>query len=229
MQLDQSTLDFLSDLKENNNKEWFHANRKRYETEKERFEKFCQAILDSLSKFQDNLLNTRVKDCIFRINKDIRFSKDKSPYKLNLAAAFGPGGRQSGRIDFYLHIQPDGESFIGGGIWQPTPAQLAKFRQEIDYNPTELKSIIHEPIFREYYKEIWGERVKGAPKGYKTDHPEIELLRYKQLFFMHRYTDAEVISPDFVNEFVKACKLLKPYLDYCNYIFFDETEEKFDL
>ncbi|MCU0326176.1 MAG: DUF2461 domain-containing protein [Spirosomaceae bacterium] len=229
MQLDQSTLDFLSDLKENNNKEWFHANRKRYETEKERFEKFCQSVLDGLSKFQDNLINTRVKDCIFRINKDIRFSKDKSPYKLNLAAAFGPGGRQSGRIDYYLHIQPNGESFIGGGIWQPTPAQLSKFRQEIDYNPTELKNIIYESNFRDYYKEIWGERVKGAPKGYKIEHPEIELLRYKQLFFMHRYTDSEVISPDFATEFIGACKLLKPYLDYCNYIFFDETDEKFDL
>lgn len=228
MQLDQSTIDFLNDLKENNNKEWFHANRKRYDTEKERFEKFCQEVLNGLSKFQDNLLNTRVKDCIFRINKDIRFSKDKSPYKLNLSAAFGPGGRQSGRIDFYLHIQP-GESFIGGGIWQPTPAQLAKFRQEIDYNSDELKSIIHDPTFREYFKEIWGERVKNTPKGYSVDHPEIELLRYKQLFFMHRYTDSEVISTAFAQEVMNACKLLKPYLDYCNYLFFDETEEKIDL
>jgi uncharacterized protein (TIGR02453 family) len=225
MQLSQSTLDFLSDLKENNNKEWFHANRKSYDDEKARFEKFVENVLNGIAQFQENLHNTKPKDCIFRINKDIRFSKDKSPYKLNLAAAFGPGGRTSGRIDFYVHIQPNGESFIGGGIWQPTPAQLAKFRQEIDYNPDELKNIIYEKTFREYYKEIWGERVKGSPKGYTTDHPEIELLRYKQLFFMHRYTDKEVIGANFAAEIINACKLLKPYLDYCNYLFFDEVEE----
>ncbi len=223
--LSQSTLDFLAELKENNNKEWFHANRKRYDTEKDRFVQFTEEVLNGVAKFQDNLLNTQVKDCVFRINKDIRFSKDKSPYKLNLACAIGPGGRKSGKIDFYVHIQPNGESFIGGGMYMPTPKQLADFRQEIDYNPSHLKDIIHEDTFREYFKEIWGERVKGSPKGYTIEHPEIELLRYKQLFFMHRYSDKEVVSADFANEVIKGCKLLKPYLDYCNYLFYDEKQE----
>src|SRR5690606_21573520 len=108
-----------------------------------------------------------------RINRDVRFSKNKSPYKTHLAAAIGRGGRNSGRIDYYLHIQPDGESFLGGGMWEATPAQLAKYRQEVDYNAHELKTIIHNGEFRDFFPEIWGDTLKTAPKGYPKDHPEI--------------------------------------------------------
>lgn len=220
------TLDFFRDLAQNNNREWFHANRKRYDVAKAEFERFVGRILAGVSAFEP-LPNTDVKDCIFRINRDIRFSKDKSPYKLNFAAAIGPGGRHSGRIDYYIHIQPGDEenaaqSFIGGGMWQPTPAHLAKFRQEIDYNAGELKGIIEEETFRSYFPEIWGETMKTAPKGYTADHPDIELLRRKQLFFMHRFTDADVLSPDFADEIIHGCRLLKPYTDFLNYLFFEE-------
>jgi len=223
-QITATTLEFLRELAENNNREWFAANRKRYESAKGEVEDLVRRLLAGVETFQ-HLPNTDVKDCIFRINRDIRFSKDKSPYKLNFAIAIGPGGRHSGRIDYYVHIQPGGESFLGAGMWQPTPQHLAKFRQEIDYNVDELKGIIDAPAFKAYFPEIWGETMKTAPKGYTADHPEIELLRRKQLFFMHRYSDKEVLSPGFAEEILKGIRLIKPYCDYLNYLFFEEEEE----
>ncbi|GAB3275914.1 DUF2461 domain-containing protein [Larkinella harenae] len=223
-QLTVQTLDFLRDLVQNNNREWFQANRARYDAAKAEFESFVGQLLQGIEAFQP-LPNTAVKDCIFRINRDIRFSKDKAPYKKHLSAAVGPGGRHSGRIDFYFHLQPDNESFLGAGMWQPTPAHLAKFRQEVDYNVDELKSIIEVPAFKAYFPEIAGETMKTAPKGYTADHPEIALLRRKELFFIHRYTDKEVLKPGFASELVNGCRLIKPYIDYLNYLFYDEQDE----
>lgn len=225
--LSQSTLQFLKELAENNNRDWFTENRKRYETAKKDLEKLVEAVLKGVNEFE-SLPNTEVKDCIFRINRDVRFSKDKSPYKQWFSAAVGPGGRHSGRTDFYLHIQP-GESFLGAGMWAPTPKHLAKFRQEIDFNPQELKGIIEAPTFRDYFPEIWGESLQRMPKGYPETHPDIALLKRKQLFFMHKYSDADVMSPGFAAEIVKGCRLIKPFCDYLNYLFFDEPEETFEL
>jgi uncharacterized protein (TIGR02453 family) len=180
--LTHHSLQFLKNLEQNNNREWFHANRKDYDQAKEDFESLCQMVLAEIAKFQENLLNTSVKSCIFRINRDIRFSLDKSPYKNHLAAAFGPGGRNSGKVDFYLHIQPNDKSFLGGEMWFPTSTQLISFRQEIDYSPQRLKSIIEEKDFKSYFNEIHGEKLKKTPKGYSAEHPDIELLKYKELF-----------------------------------------------
>ncbi|CAH0995069.1 hypothetical protein EMA8858_01189 [Emticicia aquatica] len=220
--LTHHTLQFLTYLQENNNREWFQSNKKDYEKLKEEFEALCQDILSGLTLFQEDLINTKVKDCIFRINRDVRFSKDKSPYKNYISAAFGPGGRHSNKIDFYIQIQPDA-TILGGGMWAPTPTQLASFRQEIDYNPAMLKGIIEDESFNKYFNEIHGEKVKKMPKGYPIDHPDIELLKYKQLFFVHRYKNDEVFNPTFANEIVTGCKILKPYLDYVNHLFFEEN------
>ncbi|MDZ7936729.1 MAG: DUF2461 domain-containing protein [Emticicia sp.] len=222
--LSHHSFQFLRNLEQNNNREWFHANRKDYEQTKEAFEKLCQEILTGVAQFQENLLNTTVKSCIFRVNRDIRFSADKSPYKKYVSAAFGPGGRHSQEVDFYLHIQPNGESFLGGGMWAATPSQLASFRQEIDYSPHNLKSIMEVPAFRHYFNEIQGEKVKNVPKGYSAEHPDIELLRYKQFFFVHKYSDEEVLEKTFANEVINGCKLLKPYLDYVNNLFFGKED-----
>ena len=221
--LTKQTLDFLRDLVENNHREWFHANRSRYDAAKAELCGVVKRVLTTMSAFEP-LANTAVKDCIFRINRDIRFSKNKAPYKSNLAFAIGPGGRHSGRIDYYVHIQPGNQSFLGAGMWQPTPANLAKFRQEVDYNVTELKDIIEAEAFRSYFPEASGEVMKTTPKGYPADHPEIELLRRKELFFMHRYTDKDVLKVNFADEIVRGCQLIKPYCDLLNYLFFDEKE-----
>ena len=222
------TLAFMRDLVQNNNREWFQANRPRYDAAKAELCGVTERVLVGLSQFEP-LANTLVKDCIFRINRDIRFSKDKAPYKSNLAFAIGPGGRQSGRIDYYVHIQPDNQSFLGAGMWQPTPPNLAKFRQEIDYNVQELKDIIDADEFRDYFPEASGEVMKTSPKGYSADHPEIELLRRRELFFMHRYTDKDVLKVGFADEIIRGCRIIKPYCDWLNYLFFDEKEEPVEL
>lgn len=224
----RQTLNFLRDLVRNNHREWFHTNRSRYDAAKAELCDVVERVLTSMSAFEP-LANTAVKDCIFHINRDIRFSKDKAPYKSNLAFAIGPGGRHSGRIDYYVHIQPGNQSFLGAGMWQPTPANLTKFRQEIDYNVGELKAIIEADAFRTYFPEASGEVMKTTPKGYQADHPEIELLRRKELFFMHRYTDREVLKASFADEIVRGCQLIKPYCDLLNYLFFDEKEEPVTL
>ncbi|PLK43671.1 DUF2461 domain-containing protein [Emticicia sp. TH156] len=219
----QHTLQFLKNLEENNNREWFQANRKDYEIAKQEFEHFCQEVLNGLCAFQEDLLNTRVKDCIFRINRDIRFSKDKSPYKNHFSAAFGPGGRNSGRIDFYLQVESGNRSLLGGGMWEPTAAHLASFRQEIDYNPEHLKGIIFNETFKSYYNQVSAQKVKLVPKGYTANHPDIELLKCKTLFYNHQYPDTEVLSPNFAKEVVKGCFILKPYLDYLNELFYNNA------
>jgi uncharacterized protein (TIGR02453 family) len=221
--LQAKTLQFLKDLIANNNREWFQENRKRYDDAKADMEKLVSYLIKEVQSFQD-LGNLQVKDCIFRINRDVRFSKNKEPYKNNLAAGIGPGGRSSGKVDYYLHIQPDGQSFLGGGMWAPTPDQLAKYRQEIDYNAQELKNIIEEKEFKDYFPEIHGEVLKTTPKGYAKDHSEIELLRRKELFFVHKFSDREVTSKDFADKVVEGIRLLKPYCDYMNYIL-DHTED----
>lgn len=222
------TLAFLTDLVQNNYRDWFQANRPRYDAAKAELEAFTARLIDGAASFHP-LPNTSPKDCIFRINRDIRFSKDKAPYKPNFAVALGPGGRHSGQIDYYLHIQPGNESFLGAGMWQATPAQLATFRQEIDYNVDSLKGIIEAADFQAYFPEISGESTKTAPKGYSADHPDIDLLKRKQLFFMHRYTDKEVLKPNFADEVLRGCRLIKPYCDFLNDLFSEPASQDAQL
>ena len=227
MSITKSTFDYLQDLKNNNNREWFHANRKRYDALKVSFEETIKELIFSFGEFE-NMTNVEVKHCNYRIARDVRFTHDKSPYKTWLSASLSEGGRKSGRVDYYLHIQ-EGESFIGGGMWAATPEQLAKFRQEVDYNAQELKKIIYDPNFVKLFGEPEGDFVKSAPKGYSKDHPEIELLRKKQLFFIHKFTQDEVLSPDFVSKVSEVARSLKPFLDFLNYVFFDNVEPEIKL
>jgi uncharacterized protein (TIGR02453 family) len=217
--LDNATLDFLVQLRENNSKTWFDAHRQLYDKAKEDFIALVSKILDGILEFEPSFEGTKAKNCILRINRDIRFSADKSPYKIYFGAAFGAGGKSSGQLDYYLHIQPGGESFVGGGIWQPSSANLSKFRQEIDYNPEHLKAIINEPHFIKRYTKIYGEKLKTAPKGYATDHINLSLLQYKEMFFMCPYSDSELQKQNIATQIIDDFRLLKPFLDYSNEIF----------
>jgi uncharacterized protein (TIGR02453 family) len=222
--MESQTLHFLSLLAENNNRDWFQENRKLYDAAKADMEKLVGYLITEVGKFQD-LGNLQVKECLLRINRDIRFSKNKAPYKNNLSAGIGPGGKSSGKIDYYLQIQPGNQTFLGGGMWETTSEQLARFRQEIDYNADELKHIIEEKEFKTLFPEIHGDSLKTTPKGYPKDHPEIELLKRKQLFFLHRFTDKEVASKDFGDMVVNAISLLKPFTDYMNYVLYEQPAE----
>ncbi|MBI3764099.1 MAG: DUF2461 domain-containing protein [Chloroflexi bacterium] len=211
------TLAFLGDLERNNNKAWFDKNRARYEEARGRYEDFIQALIVEIGAFE-NLTGVTPKDCIFRINRDIRFSKDKSPYKTHMAAAIAPGGRKSSHLGYYLHVGPRNQSMLGGGVHMPEPDQLAKWREAVDRDAARLKKILGNKDFIRYYGALEGERLKTAPKGFPPEHPEIGLLRLKQFAAMHALTDKVVLSPDVVTNAVKAFKALKPFLDYLNSI-----------
>lgn len=209
------TLSFLRELKSNNNKAWFEKNREAYQRAKEGFEVFIDKFIDEFRRVED-FGGLSAKDCTFRINRDIRFSKDKSPYKTNMGAEVARGGRKSGNLGYYFHITPGGESMIAGGVYMPTPEQLAKIRKAIARDANRLKKIINAKEFIHYFGSVEGEKLKTAPSGYAKDHPEIELLKFKQLLAAHRFSDKEVLSPDFLTNTIQAAKALKPFLDYFN-------------
>jgi uncharacterized protein (TIGR02453 family) len=221
MSISPSLLTFLSDLKLNNTREWFALNKSRYEVEKKTFDSLIIELIHEFKDFE-NMDGVQLKDCSYRIYKDVRFSKDKLPYKTWFSASFSEGGRKSGLMDYYLHIEPGNKSFIAGGMYSPTPEQLLKFRQEIDYNAKALKDIIYSPAFKLCFGEEEGESLKNAPKGFEKDHQELHLLKKKQLFFWHKFTDKEVTSSEFIPHLMESAKLLKPFLDYLNAAFFDK-------
>ena len=156
------------------------------------------------------------KDCVFRIYRDVRFTKDKSPYKPNMGASVASGGKQSLRAPYYVHIEPPNQSFLAGGIYMPTPEQLAAIRRAIDRNPARLKAAISSQPFKKYFGALSGEKLKTPPRGYAGDHPEIELLKYKQFITLHALTDKDVLSPRLLARTVDVFAALKPLLDFLN-------------
>ena len=166
--LQSSTLKFLKDLKKNNNKPWFDAHRKEYEAAKGDFLNFVQAIIDKHCKKDKTISGLKAKDCVFRINRDVRFSKDKSPYKTNMGAYINRGGKKSLFGGYYFHCEP-GKAFLGGGLWMPMPPELSKVRQEIDYNLNAFKKIISSKKFKSVYKDLSRNEeyvLSRVPKGY---------------------------------------------------------------
>jgi uncharacterized protein (TIGR02453 family) len=216
--LQPSTLRFLRELKKHNDKSWFDANRASYDAAKKDVESFVQAVIDGVGKQDGSIAALRAKDCMFRINRDVRFSKNKSPYKTNFGASVNRGGKKSSLAGYYLHVEP-GESFMGGGIWMPMPPVLARVRQEIDYNLPEFRAILSRASFRKYYNGLYsGEDVAltRVPKGYAADNPAADYLKLKSLFSMTPMTDAELTSPALVRESVKRLLAVKPLLDFLN-------------
>lgn len=209
-------LDFLKDLQKNNNKEWMDAHRPQYEAARDAFKEIISILLAELTRFDEDLTGLTPKDCIFRINRDIRFSKDKTPYKINFGAAMSEGGRHSPNAVYYLHLQPHNESFIAGGMYMPSNEYLAKVRQEVDYNPEELKKIMSAPDFKRYFGQIQGEKLSRPPKGYDADHPNVELLKLKSFIVLHKLTDEEVISENFLPETLRLFQVMQPFIRYLN-------------
>lgn len=207
----QFTLDFLSDLAKNNKKEWMDDHKKRYQEAKNQVIELVAEVIEKASAFDPNLIGVEPKKTLFRINRDIRFSNNKDPYKTNFGAAIVHGGRKSGNAGYYLHIKPN-ESMIGGGVYQPSPEVMQKVRQEIDYNGKKMRSIIENTDFKKMFGEPYGEdRLKTAPKGYPKDHADVDLLQLKHYVFMNKVTDSKVISKSFSSEVVKAYEVLYPF------------------
>lgn len=211
----QKSLDFLKALSEHNDKSWMDENRKLYETEKKSFEAFVSALIGEISVFDPAIGDLAPKDCIFRLNRDIRFSKDKSPYKTNFGAAMAIGGKKSNKAAYYIHIEP-GKSFLGGGIWMPEAPVLKNIRQEIDYGFEDFQKLIKAKAFTSHFKQMDGDKLSRAPKGYEEDNPAIEYLKHKSFTVGKPLTDKEVAHKDFVQHCAEAFAAMKPFIDFLN-------------
>jgi uncharacterized protein (TIGR02453 family) len=212
------TLKFLSQLKKNNNKPWFDTHRPQYEAAKIDFSNFIQLVIDAVQKSDITITGLTSKECQFRINRDVRFSKDKRPYKENFGAFICRGGKKSIYAGYYFHLAP-GNSFIGGGLWMPEPANLKKVRQEIDYNWEELQTILKNKSF----KKIYGDLLKSSdvslsrmPKGYEEDNPAIDYLKLKSLIAETKFTDEELTKSSLHKKTVAAFEALQPLLNFIN-------------
>lgn len=206
---------FLNDLAANNNRPWFEENKKRYEAARKEAEGVLEACIGEIGKFED-LGPLKAKDTMFRIYRDVRFSKNKDPYKLNFSGMIAREGRKAMvGFGYYVHFQP-GESFMAAGVYEPNPEQLARIRQEIDYNSEEIHQILSQPEFQSMFGQIQGNQLKTAPKGYPKDHPDIALLRYTQFYCMTSFRDEEVLSPDFPIELARRCRIIRPFLEFLN-------------
>jgi len=214
-----STLKFLKDLKKNNNKLWFDANRRRYEDAKKDFEQFIQAVIEKHGRKDKSIVSLKAKDCMFRINRDIRFAKDKTPYKTNLGASINKDGRKSMTTSgYYFHLQP-GKSFVGGGLYMPMPEELKKVRQEIDYNFDRFKKITGSKKFKSFYEDLDKSdefSLSRVPKGYEADNPAAEYLRLKSYIAFVRVSDAELTSKILIKKTLLAFETLQPLNEFIN-------------
>ncbi len=207
-------LKFLKSIAKNNNRDWFEKNKPKYLEAKQSFEDFLEAFHSQLLKFEDGLAGLNPRKMGFRIYRDVRFSKDKRPYKVNMGAGFSPGGKMIQEPGYYIHIEP-GKSFVASGLYMPDSANLGKIRQEIDYNAKGFLKILNDKNFKKYFKGLDDfDKVKTAPKGYPKDHPHIDLLKNKSFISSHYFTDAEVKDKKFVKKVAEVCKAIKPLNDF---------------
>ena len=206
-----ATLNFLKDLTENNNREWFQDNKEQYEAAREDMLQFTAGIIKSLSEIDPYIdAHTDPKKCVMRIYRDIRFSKDKTPYKSYFGVHKFSLGRYAGGIGYYMHIEP-GKSFIAGGNWMPEGDHLKAIRQEIDYNAADLKAIIDAPQFKKLFGEFRDqEQLKTIPQGYEADNENIALLKLKSFVASHNLSDTDLQKKDITDKIVGIFKEIKP-------------------
>lgn len=209
------TVRFLKALSQNNNREWMHANKDFYQQARHEFALFIEQLIQAVDAFYPLGL-LQPKDCLYRQQRDVRFSKDKTPFTTHMSALIAPGGKKTTRVPFYLRIKPDGASILGAGVWGCSGQQLYNIRQEIDYNPQPLKEAIQAPAFRKYFGEIQGETLKRPPKGYEADHPDIDLIKRKEFWIEHPVTEQEYLSDAFLAYTVEVFKVAKPLANYIN-------------
>lgn len=211
-----TTIHFLKDLQKNNNRAWFEKHRTDYENTKADFILLVEQLITAIATFDKPIGNLEAKNCTFRINRDVRFSKNKDPYKNNIAAYFNKDGKKGIGAGYYLHIEP-GKSFAAGGIWMPEPAVLARIRQEIDYSFKEWKKIITNKSFKNNFAEgIKGESLTRPPKGYHEDNPAMDFLKKKSFIASRSFSDAELQSKSFVKDLTVTLKAMKPMIDFIN-------------
>ena len=218
MMIQKETIKFLAALKNNNSKEWFDANRKTYETAKQDFTGFVGGIITEFGKKDESIAHLQPKDCMFRINRDVRFSKDKSPYKTNMGASFSKGGKKTMLAGYYFHLEP-GSSFMGGGIYMPDAEITKKIRQEIDYNFEEFKKIIQNKKFVAQYGGLTINEefsLTREPKGYEKVNPAIEYIKLKSWIASYAIPDELLTDKTVLSKVVAAFEALHPLMNFLN-------------
>jgi uncharacterized protein (TIGR02453 family) len=216
--LTKETLLFLEDLKANNNRDWFLANKKRYESYKEEYHQLIRDLLEIMKPQDPSLAMLEVKNCTFRINRDIRFSKDKSPYKTHMGIWLRSGSLHSEAPGYYVHIEKDA-SFVGGGLYCPMPEQIQKIRKEINFFYEDLQSIVNNDSFKSTYGNLNREdnsTLKNPPKGYEKDNPAIEYLKLKSYTATQKMNNSDLTKNDFAQVISQKLLTLKPLNEFIN-------------
>lgn len=212
--ISRSTLSFLAELTDNNNREWFGENKKRYEDARINYINFLDELIKEMQEFEPVVQGQKGKDLLFRIYRDVRFSNDKRPYKDHFGAYIAEGGRKSLYPGYYLHLAANDKSFLAGGLWMPPSDYLKAVRQEIDYNLDEFKAIVEAPAFKKKFGDLEGEKLKTTPKGYDKENPAIEYLRFKSWNAVMPIPDKVVLSNNFREEVLAGFKELKSLNDF---------------
>jgi uncharacterized protein (TIGR02453 family) len=211
MMLKENVIPFLTDLYKNNNKDWFTSNKSRFQLANDDFKQFIDDLIPRLAQTEPLLNGLMAKDCVYRIYRDVRFSKDKTRYKTHFGAHMAPGGRKSKHAGFYFHVEPSGKSIVGGGIYMPEPAILKALRTEFYQVPEELLEILDEKEFKKYFDGLWFEnKLKLAPKGFPKDFEHIDLLKHKNYMVLYELSKKEIESSSLVEKLVTIHKAMYP-------------------
>lgn len=211
-QIAKHNLSFLEELKKNNNRDWFQEHKATYQKNHEEIIAFADEVLKKLN--EHDLIETESgKKSLFRIYRDVRFSKDKSPYKTHWSGGFKRATKLR-RGGYYFHIEPGGNSMVGGGFWAPNKEDLQRIREEIATDASELREILSDPVFVKTFGSLEGEQLKRAPKGFDPDHENIDLLRYKQFIFSRNFNDEEVLSANYAETLDQCFQAMRPFFDF---------------
>ena len=209
-------LNFLKELSQNNNKEWYQQNKDKYLKARQDFEMVVGLLITEISKFDKSIVGLLPKDCIFRIFRDVRFSNDKTPYKTNFGAYIAKGGKKRGFAGYYLHIEPK-NPFLAGGVYMPPSPVLKSIREDIYHNIEEFKNIIDSKDFKQYFGQIWGSKLTSPPKGYSKEFKDIELLKFKDYNMVHDLTEKQITDKQFVNYALDVFKAMVPFNAFLNH------------
>lgn len=209
----ENIIGFLIELSNNNNREWFQDSKEEFDDAKDDFEKVILALSESIRSFDSSLNVEFVKNYVFRIYRDVRFSKDKTPYKNHFGAYIANGGKKSKAPGYYIHIQPEGV-FVGGGVYGPDKENLKAIRNEIYYNYEEFCSIVNKKNFKTIFGELGGSKLKTGPKDFPKDHESIEFLKHKDFVAVRNFSNDEFMKEGFLEEVLKVFKAQKPLNDF---------------
>ena len=206
-------LKFLEQLKNNNSKEWMDENKSLFHQNRDAFWKDAEDILGFVKTLEPRMVNLELKNCIFRQNRDIRFSANKNPYKINFSAYYAIGGKKSILPGYYIHIEPNA-SFLAAGLWMPEKEVLRKVREEIDYSGDEFLNILNEPDFKKSFSELMDDQLKTAPKNYPKDHIYAQVLKYKSFIVQFPLKDSEIKNKSYIQTTKQKFQLAQNFVNY---------------